>query len=76
MKVTNPLKWLLKWPLWSFTCLQYYKTKEKCEECNILVSKCIGCVEPNKVVTMALKAMEKLNLVLAQRHSQGVWLVA
>ncbi len=56
MKVINPLKWFF-WVLlvWGLTRLG-----EKCEKRNILVSKCIGCVEPSRVAIMLFKIMAKL----------------
>ncbi len=57
MKVTKPLKWVLKRLLWD---IANFELGKKSEECNILVSKCIGCVEHNRVVMMLSKTMAKL----------------
>ncbi len=37
-----------------------FELGKKSEECNILVLKCIGCVEHNRVVMMVSKTMAKL----------------
>jgi hypothetical protein len=36
-------------------CLGSYRIRKRGEKCNILVWKCIGCVELGRVVMMAFK---------------------
>jgi hypothetical protein len=44
----------------SIVCLGSYRIKKRRKECNILVLKCIGCVELSIVTMMAFKTIMKL----------------
>jgi hypothetical protein len=56
MKVINPLKWFFRVLL----VRGLARLGKKGEKRNILVSKCIGHVEPSRVAMMLSKIMAKL----------------
>ncbi len=60
MRVTSPFKLIFKKLLCGVTYFGSYKMGTKTEDCDILVLRCISCVEPSKVVMIASKTMVNL----------------
>jgi hypothetical protein len=59
-KVTNPLKQFFWKLICDIVCLGSYMIKKRGKKCNILVLKCIGCVELSRTMMMAFKTIMKL----------------